>query len=172
MGALVFVVGCAGAMVELPIDREPAALVQLGAGPVRCPAETVTYGDEDPMSGAGAVPANFDGRTVLRCETDYRSVRRRNGVDRFTINQWRTRLTPELRAAFDLPDRGFRPTRPCAGINGTVGAIYLVDGKRQAIRVLLPSEDPCHQVRPEVARLLLSDDSSLDATFHASRKII
>lgn len=145
-------------------------LIDLTKEPIRCSAKTVAYGDDDPESGAGAVPADFDGRTVLRCELDYASMHSRDGVESFTIRQWSAPLTAQLRAAFDLPDRELRPARACAAGTSTATAVYFVDARRQSVRVLLPYDDPCHQIREEVANLLLANAPPAEATFHASRE--
>ena len=105
----------------------------------------------------------------MRCEIDYTTARRRAGVDRYTVRQWRAPVTPELRAALDLPDRELRPPRACAAGSGSATAVYLVDSPRRAIRVLLPYDDPCRQARDEVAALLPAITAPVEATFEASR---
>jgi len=169
VSAIFLFAGCADELVELPTDRRPAVPVPLVDGPSRCPADTVVLSDDDPESGAGAVPADFDSGTVLRCDVDYTTMRTRNGVDQFTVTQWQAPMTPQLRTALDLPDREIRPVRACAAGSGRTTAVYLVDSRRQAIRVLLPVDDPCQQIRKEVAALLPADGSPAEATFHVSR---
>jgi hypothetical protein len=169
-GVLLLFAGCADRLVELPTDRRPAVPVALVKGPVRCPADTVLLTDDDPESGAGAVPADFEGRTVLRCEVDYTTMRTRGGIDRFPVSQWQRPLTAELRAALDLPDRELRPRSACADSSGGTTAVYLVDQQRRVIRVLLPWENPCRKIRAEVAALLPAYGSPPDASFFVNRK--
>jgi hypothetical protein len=161
--------GCGDRLVELPLDRRTAVLVTQAEGPLRCPADTVLLTDDDPGSGAGAVPTDFDTETALRCEVDYQTMRSSGGLDRFTVRQWQRPVTPQLRDSLDLPDRELRPARACASASASTTALYLVDRRRQAVRVLLPTDDPCSQIRPEVAALLPADDSPVDTTFQASR---
>jgi hypothetical protein len=170
VGVVLLLAGCAERLVELPINREPAAPIALAKGAVRCPADTVLDTDDDPKSGAGAVPTDFNGRTVLRCEVDYVTMRSRAGVDYFPVSQWQRPLTPQLRAALDLPDRELRPRSACAGSFGSTNAVYLVDQQRRVVRVLLPWEDPCRKIRAEVAALLPAFGSPPDATFTVQRK--
>jgi hypothetical protein len=163
-------VGCAQRLVELPTERAPAVPVALAEGPVRCPADTVLLSDDDPKSGAGAVPADFDGRTVLLCYVDYTTMQTRAGRDRFPVSQWQRPFTPELRTALDLPNRELRPRSGCAESSGGTTAVYVVDQRRSVIRVLLPWEDPCQKIRTEVAALLPVYGSSPDATFTVAQK--
>ncbi|HEX8489162.1 MAG TPA: hypothetical protein VF642_11505 [Propionibacteriaceae bacterium] len=169
MCALLLVVGCGDRLVELPTERPVAIPVPLGQGPLRCPVDTVAHPDDSPASGAGAVPADFEGRTVLECRTDYMTATRRGRVDRFTISQWSGPVTPALRTSLDLPDRARRPALACAA--GTSGhtAVYLVDSRRRSVRVLLPWEDPCHVIRRDVVVLLPGRDRPAQDTFTASR---
>ena len=170
IGPLLLLSGCVGHFVDLPNDRPPAVPVQLAAGPLRCPAVTVGYGDEEPQSGAGAVPDGFEARTVLRCQLDYVTMRTVNGVDRFTVQQWRAPSTPELRAALALPDRERQPARACAAATASLTAVYLVDAGRRSVRVHLPYDDPCHEVRKDVVALLPANAPPAEVTFRAVRK--
>lgn len=169
-GVVLFLSGCAPQLVELPIDRQPAAVVQLGQGPLRCPADTVTLDDESEASGAGALPADFDGRNVLLCMVDYTRSQSLGGKTRVAVEQWRAVFTPELRAALELPDRELQPEVACADAIGSSTAVYLVDTQRRAVRVLLPSDDPCSRIRPEVSALLPPTDQPADATFTTTRE--
>ncbi len=169
-GAVLLLAGCAEQLVELPTDHRPAAVVELGPGPLRCPSDTVATWDESAGSGAGAVPADFDGRSVLRCVVDYTRSRSRDGVEQVPVSQWQAARTPELRAAFDLPDREQRPPRACAAATGYADAVYLVDARRRAIRVTLPYDDPCRRMRAEVSALLPGREPPAEATFFVSRE--
>lgn len=166
-GALLLLTGCGDRLVELPTERQPAVPVLAPAGPVRCPADTVLLSDDDPASGAGAVPAGFDGRLVLRCEVDLASTSG-EGDDRVTVRQWQAAAEAEFRTALDLPDRELRPVRACAAGTGTGTAVYLVDARRQVIRVLLPRDDPCSNIRAEVVALLPANGLPAAATFWIS----
>lgn len=166
-GVVLLLAGCADRLVELPTSRGLAVPVALADGPVRCPAETVLLDDHDPDSGAGVVPGDFDGHTVLRCEVDYTTMRSRDGVERFTVHQWEAPFRPQLRTALDLPDRELRPARACAAATGGTRAVYVVDSRRRAVRVILPVDDPCNKVRAEVVAQLPANGSM--ATFQVSR---
>lgn len=168
VGALLLLSGCSERLVEVSTEREPAVPVLAPAGPVRCPAGAVLLSDDDPASGAGAVPDGFDGRLVLRCEVDRASTSREGGDDRVTVRQWQAAPRPELRAALDLPDRELRPARACATGTGTESAVYLVDARRQVIRVLLPRDDPCSTIRAEVVALLPANGSREATRFQVS----
>lgn len=161
--------GCTDRMVELATEREPAVVVDLVKGPVRCPAATVTHGDDDPASGAGAVPADFEGRTVLRCDLDYSTMQLRDGVEHVSVRQWQAPMTPQLHAALDLPDRELRPARACAAGSGGITTVYLVDPARRSVRVLLPREDPCQRIRAETVAVLPANGSPAEASFEVSR---
>ena len=169
LGALLLLVGCGDRLVELPIDRPAAISVPLDQGPLRCPADTVTYPDDNARSGAGSVPADFEARTVLRCNTDYTTATRSGTVERFTISQWSGPVTPGLRTSLDLPDRARRPAVACASSNGGHTSVYLVDSRRRSVRVLLPWDDPCQVMREEVAVLLPGQGGPAPITFTASR---
>lgn len=169
VGVVLLLAGCADRLVELPTNREPAVPVALAKGPVRCPADTVLLDDDDPKSGAGVVPDDFDGRTVLRCEVDYTTMRSQDGVDRFTVRQWQAAFTPQLRTALDLPDRELRPAPACADAAGSTTALYVVDPRRRAIRVIPPVDDPCQKLRAEVVALLPANGSPADVTFQVTR---
>lgn len=169
VGGVLLLAGCTDRLVELPTNREPAVPVALVDGPVRCPANTVLLDGDDPKSGAGVVPGDFDGRIVLRCEVDYTTMRSRDGVDRFTVRQWQASFTPELRTALDLPDRELRPARACASGAGSTTAVYVVDSRRQAIRLILPVDDPSQKLRAEVVAQLRAKGSPADATFQVTR---
>lgn len=170
MGCAVLLAGCAPAMVGVPTDRAPAVGVALAEGPTRCPADTVLNPDDDPASGAGSVPEHFQGLSVLLCKVEYTTMRSKNGMDHFAVTQWIDPLTPELRATFDLPDRELRPTRACAAAQGRDIVVYLVDAQRQAVRVLLPQDDPCSRIRAEVSALLPGGETPANASFEVSRK--
>lgn len=167
--AVVFLLaGCGERLVELPLDRRAAVPVALAEGPLRCPAGTVLLADDDPASGAGAVPVDFDAETALRCDVDHQTLRSSGGRDHFTVRQWRRPVTSQLRESLDLPDRELRPSVACAsGSTGTT-ALYLVDRRRQAVRVLLPTDDPCSRIRAEVTASLPADGSADATTFQAS----
>jgi len=168
-GVLLLLAGCAGRLVELSTNRKSAVPVALADGPVRCPADTVLLDDNDPKSGAGVVPGDFDGRTVLRCEVDYTTMRSRGGVDRFTVRQWQASFAPELRTALDLPDRELRPARACASVAGGTTAVYVVDSRRRVVRVVLPVDDPCQKLRAEVVAQLPANGSPASATSQVTR---
>lgn len=171
VAALVVLTGCADRPVEVPTTRAPAATVTLQR-PVRCPSDTVLLDDEDPKSGAGAVPVGFAGQIVLRCEVDHTTMTTRDGVDRFTVRQWQGAVTSELEEALALPDRKFdrRGGAACGGSTGSTTALYVVDATRQAARVLLPTDEPCRELRPEVEALLPDNSSPPSVTFHVSRR--
>lgn len=170
MGCLVLLAGCAGKLVEVPTERAPAVGVALVEGPIRCPKDTVLDMDDDPSSGAGSVPESFEGLSVLLCKVEYTTMRSKNGMDHFAVTQWNDPLTPDLRAAFDLPDRELRPARACAAAQGRDIVVYLVDAQRQAVRVVLPRDDPCSRIRAEVSALLPGGEPPADASFEVSRK--
>ena len=168
--AVVFLLaGCGERLVELPLDRRAAVPVALAEGPLQCPARTVLLTDDDQASGAGAVPVDFDAGTVLRCDVDYPTMRRSGGLDHFTVRQWQRAVTSQLRESLDLPDRELRPSVPCASGSSGTTAVYLVDRRRQAVRVLLPTDDPCQRIRAEVAALLPADGAAIATTFRASQ---
>jgi len=76
--------GCADQLVDVPTTRPTATVVKLDKSG-RCPSDTVLLSDDDPASGAGAVPPGFDGLLVLRCDVDYSTMITREGVERFTV---------------------------------------------------------------------------------------
>jgi len=167
---VVLLAGCADRLVEVPTDRRPAAEVTLDRS-ARCPSDTVMLGDDDPGSGAGAIPAGFDGRTMLRCEVDYTTMRSRDGIDMLAVRQWQAPLTTRLRTALDLPDREFRPhSIACAAASGSTTALYVVDGRDRAVRVQSPTDEPCHVIRVEVQALLPVNSSPASQTFQVSRE--
>jgi hypothetical protein len=170
LAVLVFLLaGCGDRLVELPVDRPAAASVALTERPLRCPADTVLLSDDDRGSGAGAVPAEFAAVTVLRCHVDHRTMRSSGGLDHFTVRQWQRSVTPRLRESLDLPDRELRPRRACASASAGTTAVYLVDRRRRAVRVLLPVDDPCSTIRAEVVTLLPAEGSTTSTTFQANR---
>ena len=153
----------------MPTNRPTATTGQLDE-PGRCPSNTVLLVDDDPASGAGAVPPEFDGVLVLRCEVDYATRSTRKGIERFTVGQWQEPVTPQLLAAFALPDRDFRKNAvACAAARGGRTAIYLVDRADRAIRVLPPTQQPCDDIRDEVEALLPSIRPPAGKTFYAEQ---
>ncbi len=168
-GVVLLVAGCGDRLVELPTSRKSAVPVALADGPVRCPADTVLLDDNDAKSGAGVVPGDFDGRIVLRCEVDYTTMRSQGGVDRFTVRQWQASFALELRTALNLPDRELRPARACASAMGGTTAVYVVDSRRRVVRVVLPVDDPCQELRAEVVALLPANGSPSSALFQVTR---
>jgi len=166
---LVLLAGCSERLVELPIDRRVAEIVAASEGPLQCTADTVLLTDDDPGSGAGVVPLDFDGDTALRCDVDYQTMRVSDGVDRFTVRQWQAAATSQLRESLNLPDRELRPRRACASGLAITTALYLVDRGGRVVRVLLPTDDPCSKIRAEVAALLPADGSAKSSTFQASQ---
>lgn len=169
VGVALLLAGCTDRLVELPISRQLAVPVALAKGPIRCPADTVLFTDDDPKSGAGAVPRDFDARTVLRCEVDYTTMRSKHGIDRFAVRQWQAPFSPQLRTALDLPDRELRPARACAAAAGGTTALYVVDSRHRALRVIPPVDDPCQKLRAEVVALLPANGSPADVTFRVTR---
>lgn len=161
--------GCGDRLVELPNHRRAAVPSALTEGPLQCPADTVLLTDDDRGGGAGAVPPDFAGDTVLRCDVDHQTMRSSGGLDSFTVRQWQRSVTPQLRESFDLPDRELRPRRACASGSAGTTSVYLVDRRRQAVRVLLPADDPCSTIRAEVATLLPAEGSGRGTTFLATR---
>jgi hypothetical protein len=174
LGALVVLTGCTGGasdqLAEVPTTRAPAAAAVLKDSS-RCPSSTVLLSDEEPASGAGAIPAGFDGRVVLRCEVDHTTMTSQDEVDRYAVRQWQGALSPELHAALALPDREYRSRGvACGSSAGGTTALYIVDAGSRAIRVLPPKDGPCHDLRPEVAALLPDTATTARETFHVSRR--
>lgn len=169
VGVLLLLAGCGDRLVELPVDRAAAVPVQLATGELRCPADTVLAGDRDPESGAGAVPTDFEPRTVLRCEADYSRATSRAGVDRLPVHQWQAASTPQLLTALNLPNREIRPRVACASGETSSTAVYLVDRQRRAVRMSLPHDSPCQRIRSEVVALLPANGGPADATFTVTR---
>ena len=168
--AVVFLLaGCGEQLVELPLDRRAAVPVALAEGPLRCPANTVLLTDDDPASGAGAVPVDFYVDTVLRCDVDYQATRNSGSLTYVTVRQWQRAMKSQLRESLELPDRALRPAVACASGSTRTTAVYLVDRRRQAVRVLLPTDQPCSKIRSEVAALLPADGSAIATTFQASQ---
>ncbi len=173
LGVLCALTGCTATpdrLVDVPTTRAPAAVVSLTRSPPRCPSDTVLLGDVDVGSGAGAIPAGFDGRVLLRCQVDYPTMTTRAGRDRFTVRQWQGELTTELRAALSLPDREYASGEAaCGSSTGFTTAVYVVDAHERAVRVLPPNDGPCHDVRADVETLLPDDSGPPQQTFVASR---
>lgn len=161
--------GCADQLVEVSTTRADADVVALEA-PGRCPAGTVLLSDDDPASGSGAVPSGFEGVAVLRCDVDHSSMTVEAGVERYTVRQWQRPLTAELGAGLALPDRVFRRGgTACAVSSGGTTALYVVDDRGRAVRVLPPTDEPCNVIRADVEPLLPDADSSPDTTFSAEQ---
>ncbi len=125
-GLLLILTSCAAApseqLVEIPTDRRTAVPVRLGSGPVHCPGDTVLRPETNPKSGAGVVPDDFGGHTVMLCHVNASDRRSARGVDQFTVRQWTAPFTPQLRAALPRPPRGSASTavwcRPCLDDGG------------------------------------------------------
>lgn len=174
LGALAVLTACtsgtADQLVEVATTRVPA-VVGAANGSGRCPSDTVLLDDPDSGSGAGAIPAEFNGRVLLRCEVDYTTMTTRNGVDRFTVRQWQGDLTAELQKALALPDREPRSNgAACGAGRGGTTALYVVNARDQIVRVLPPKDGPCHDIRSDLEALLPDTSSPARQTFRASRK--
>lgn len=160
---------CTDQLVEVPTTRAAAEVVALDE-PGQCPSDTVLLGDDDPASGAGAIPQSFEGVVVLRCYADYSTMTREAGVERYMVRQWQSPLTPALRAGLELPNREFRRGgMACAVSYGGTTAIYAVSDRGQAVRVLPPTDEPCRDIREDVRVLLPDTDGSPDRTFRAEQ---
>jgi len=161
--------GCTDQLVDVPTSRPPATVVALEDGG-QCPPDTVLLADDEQGSGAGAIPADFVGRLVLRCDVDNSSATTRAGVERVTVRQWQAPSTPELEASFALPDRDFRRGGQACGASGAgTTAVYLVDRAGRAARILLPTQEPCQDIRDEVEALLPGANPSANKTFQAKQ---
>ena len=169
LSGLIALTGCADRLAEVPTDRADAKVVTLEE-PGHCPWDTVLLADDDSASKAGAIPADFNGRTVLRCDVYNSTMTSRAGVDRFTVRQWRGVLTPQLRSALALPDREFRRGGTACGVaKGGTTAIYVIDGGRRAVRGLPPTDEPCNDIRDDVETVLPGNRSPADQTFSVER---
>jgi hypothetical protein len=168
---LVALTGCADRLVDVPTARPTATVVMLDDSG-HCPSDTVLLGDDDPAGGAGTIPAGFGGRLVLRCDVDYSTTTVQHGVERFTVRQWEHPLTPQLQTAFALPDRGFhRGGSACGAASAGTTALYVVDRGGRAVRILPPTQEPCHRIRDEVKALLPGTGSPAAKTFHAEQAV-